>query len=364
VTFIDVLESCETEFAAEAPCEDLASRAPGPLAGITDNQLQEVVKSIGVVRPPRGNRSWPCERRIHPGFTCITGHEGTGKSTLIHSFVKAALAGQDWLGYPTALQPGRAILVICETDVYKDEFNARGWDGWAKAVTADEFTGVDTNFAQKLRDWNIGLLIVDSVHRIVDPNDSQLAPKFVNNLEALGIPVVLIHHEAKNMNNGKPAGNVAFENAYRHYLWVQSCVADEATSDMYLTIQVRGNDIPGKHGLFVRVNKRSLESELINDSPVTPGAQREGRKGKAGRPDKSAERRDVLAGYVAREKITPQPSWDHNDWKRAVAATGLDNVAAALGMKTVSEKWIARIVTSDQAHFETLVQRYRSNPPN
>jgi hypothetical protein len=264
---------------------------------------------------------------------------------------EALLRNTRWLGKPCHLAEDRRVIFFCEdrssTSRVRAAFKGSGMENRVVVLVLHRWA-VGASLAELAKKTSAGLVVIDSVYPAVgDVNDQARADAFLGAIQALDVPVVVVHHEAKDGSSGTPAGVQRFRAAYRQTIRVKKCT--QADSDrVLLELDVSGNDVPGKSAFTVAVGRRSLVAEIVESVPLPPGIS-PGRQRRAKRmaQDEKAAVLGALArkaGHVAGLRHTEYATAMLGGSRGNEKATEQTAVAAALGLTSITHRTVASLI--------------------
>jgi hypothetical protein len=326
----------------------------------SDDELDQLFAPVGSrLKDEDMGEVWPVPGLIHPGLTCVMGQPERGKTTLLITLCAALLRGGEWLGEPTQFPADKRIIFLCEDrtsggrvlksfkdTVLEDQVIVRRLHRWEAGTSLDEV--VDRTSA--------GLVVIDSVYPAVsDVNDQARADAFLSPVQALQVPAVVVHHEAKDSSSGTPAGVQRFRAAYRQTIRIRKC-SPEGCDGLALDLDVSGNDVPGRTRYSVLVNRQSLATEIQSaGSADAPTGRESRRRAKRMNPEQKATELGRMAHEAGQAAGLP-----HTTYATALlgGSRGKEQkdkqlvVASALNLKSVTHHTVGNLIRDNLSAFE------------
>jgi hypothetical protein len=320
-------------------------------AALTDEELQPLTKEqIAALEACFGTYvdegdmepEWLIPGVIHPGITCVTGQPEVGKTTLLISMVKGLLAGE-WLETETTLG-GRAILFGCE-DIGSARKVRQAFSGDRRVRVVQLTNWNPDGMASVIEDLGVGLVVIDSLYAVVeDVNDQGECGSFTRAIQALDVPVLVVHHQPKMGTRRGPAGAQGYQAAYRHTIGVRQHPSQD--DELILDLAMTGNDV-APSTRRVRLNRTDYSVESCTEG-----------KTRAGRP--SAEDRAAAVAELAWERQIPVAGRTHNEIAGDLVGGRQDSedprlalaVADALGLPSVKFRAVSNSIRLSRSAFD------------
>ena len=268
-----------------------------------DNFDRGTILPLNIIEPiawhdqPVPPRRWIVDPLIPQGaVTLITGHGGTGKSTIALQLLVAAALKRDWFRWPT--RPCKALGMFCEDTA--DELHRRTVDivrhydaelGDLENLRLVSRVGVDNLLMEFENQWSPGeetalygqvlneatnfgaeIVVLDSLHDLYGGNENSRpqARQFVNSLRTIATEtsgaVLLVGHPSRaGLESGSgEAGSTAWHNAVRSRLFLRKASPERDGPVEYVLESAKSN----YGGKFEPVGLTWSDGVFVRDMPA------------------------------------------------------------------------------------------------